>query len=317
MPEDTLGITADNATVTADENLQTTDSADTSQTEPKPKYKYKSNGIEKEAELEELLSLASKADGADQKFKEAAEAKRQIKNLEARLGKLSKADSDNWEDIIETVGWDKAQKFANTLVRKQLEWEELNQDQRDRILEQQEGEDAKARLRDYESREHQARATQERSLAIDLVDKEVSAALAAARAEGLPIADAPRFAEQVVDELLAYLEYLDREEQAGREITVPPPNALDVARSLQQKANESTSAYVRRLKTSDLRSMLTPEQLRELRQADLDDLYAPIPRESKRPAKDDAINPFDTSNNPRRKKSGDWFKAMEQKLGVK
>lgn len=283
------------------------------------KHKYKANGQEIEVDYDELLTRASKGDGAEKKFNEAH---RMRQELEQKLGRLSKSDADNWEDLIEVIGWEKARKFATTLVQKEIEWEELSDSDKERILARQEAQEAKSKLEQYESREKQTQLQQHQEQAVSIIDQEVSAALAAAKAEGLSIADAPEIVEGVVDELLAYLEYVDREEAAGREVKNPPPSAHDVVRKLQARYDERSSSFVKKLSADALRGMLTPEQLSALRQMEIDGLHgSTLSRATPQREKFDSIDPFSTSDKSkkpsRRAKSDDWFAAMDKRLGVK
>ncbi len=283
------------------------------------KHKYKANGKEIEVEYDELLSRASKGDGAEEKFNQAAKMRRE---LEEKLGRLSKSDADNWEDLIEVIGWEKARKFATTLVQKEIEWEELSEPEKERILARQEAQEAKSKLEKYESKEKQTQLQAHQEQAVSIIDQEVSAALAQAKLEGLSVADAPEIVEGVVDELLAYLEYVDREERAGREVKNPPPSAHDVVRKLQARYDERSSSFVKKLSADALRTMLSPEQLKALRQMEIDGLHGSTPqRAMPRQEKFDSIDPFatgDKSNKPsRRRKSDDWFSAMDKRLGVK
>jgi hypothetical protein len=280
------------------------------------KHKIKANGKELELDYEEVLKRAEKAEGADLKFQEAAQVKRQMKELESKLGKLSAADQDNFLEMIDIIGWEKAQKFANTLVKKQVEWDELSEQQQAQILRDQEAEEAKAELASIRKREQDATAERAKSIALDLVDKDVGEALAYAKEQGLPVG--PKFAEQVVDELLAYLEYCEAEDEAGRKITVPPPTAVDVAKKILGQKTQNTQSFLKKLDAKSLRSMLSPEQLSELRQMQIDELHSPIPRNaSKRQANDESINPFDQKSNEKPRSSKGWFDAMDKKFGVK
>lgn len=281
------------------------------------KHKIKSKGKEVELDYDELRKRAEKADGADQIFQEQAQVRKQLKEMESKLGKLSAADQDNFLEMVEIIGWEKAQKFANTLVKKQIEWEELSDHEQQRILKDQEAEEAKAELAKLKGKEQDANAQRDRSIAMDLIDKEVGEALAYAKENGLSIAEAPRFAEKVVDELLAYLEFCEAEEKAGREVRTPPPTAVDVAKMLQSRKTEGTQSFLKKLDAKSLRSMLSPEQLKELRQSEIDDLYTPIPRNaSKRQVTDESINPFQSKKEEPRG-TNDWFAAMDKALGVK
>lgn len=284
------------------------------------KHKYKANGKDIEVDYDELLARASKAEGADQKFAEAKQVQRQLKELESKLGRLSKADENNFLEMVEMIGWEKAQNFANTLVKKQLEWEELSEQDQRALLRERELEEREARLQDFESNEARKRDETSRSAALEAVDKEISSVVQIADEAGLSVARSPKFVEDVVDVYLSYLEYVDREEAAGRDVNSPPPTPIEVARIVQQRYDELSGGYLKKLKGSDLKSMLSPEQLKELRESQIDDLYVMNPRDSgKQKTASDSINPFEEKSNTssKGKPSEDWFKAMDKKLGVR
>lgn len=280
------------------------------------KHKIKAKGKEIELDYETLLKKAEKAEGADVVFQEAAATKKELKALQAKIARLSSGEADPFE-VIETMGFENAKKFADTLTRKQLEWEELSEAEQNQVLKDMAAEEDKRKLSAYEKREEEARNAASLNQAMSLIDQEVGEALAFAKEQGLSLAESPRFAEKIVDELLAWLEYAEAEEKSGRSVTTPPPSAKDVAARLLARKTQGTQEYLKKLDVKSLKSMLSKEQLAELRQAEIDDLYSTIPRNASKRQAEDQINPFETKKVESPRSSNDWFAAMDKKLGVK
>lgn len=281
------------------------------------KHKIRAKGKDIEVDYDTLLSKASLAEGANEKFKEAKELKQAF---EDRLGRLSNAEMENWDEIIDLIGVEKALKFASTINEKQSYWNELSDEQREDLLFRHEAELAKQELESLkgkEKREAQERASREAYQAIDL---EVSEALAEAKANGVPLSDFPDIALGVVDEMLMVLEQIEAEEKAGRKWNGKPPTAKDVVKRLQGQYEERSASYIKKLNAKQLKSMLSPEQLAELRQEELDTLYAGsspnrmTSQESR--IKQNASN-YQNQNGPVRAKSNDFFKNMDEKYGVR
>lgn len=280
------------------------------------KHKFKANGKEIEVDYDDLLSKASLAEGANQKFQEA---KAMRKELEEKLGRLSNAEADNLDEIIETLGIDKVLKIANTISEKELYWNQLSEEEREDLLYRQKADAALNELEALKGKERQAAQQQAQIEAYNVINDEIGEALALAKAEGVPLADLPEIAEGIVDEMLAFLEFMEREEKEGRKLTSPPPSAKDVVKKLQGKYEERSSTYLKKLNAKQLKSMLSPEQLADLRKEEIDSLYGSnSPRRTSQQA-DEVIKPFSNQdeNQSKPRKSDDWFKQMDKKLGVR
>ena len=280
------------------------------------KHKFKANGKEIEVDYDDLLSKASLAEGANQKFQEA---KVMRKELEDKLGRLSNAEADNLDEIIETLGIDKVLKIANTISEKELYWNQLSEEEREDLLYRQKADAALNELEALKGKERQAAQQQAQIEAYNVINDEIGEALALAKAEGVPLADLPEIAEGIVDEMLAFLEFMEREEKEGRKLTSPPPSAKDVVKKLQSKYEERSGTYLKKLNAKQLKSMLSPEQLADLRKEEIDGLYGSnSPRRTSQQA-DEVIKPFSNQdeNQSKPRKSDDWFKQMDKKLGVR
>ncbi len=275
------------------------------------KHKLKVNGKEEELDYDKLLERASRVSGADEKFKRASE-------IEKRYERVKDPNAENFDELVELLGYQKATKFARQLVLDEMKWDELTEEQQDAIIARREADLSKKKLSEYEEREKSARIEAERGAALEIVDREVGDALAAARAEGVPVADLPEIVEQVVDEMIAYLEWYESEEKEGRRPSRPPPSPKDVIGKLQGRYDERSGAYLKKLPVEKLKSLLSKEQLSALRAAEINDLRSPIPRGTKTPDDKGSIDPFQEERRPResrRMKSDDWFTQMNKKLG--
>lgn len=279
------------------------------------KHKYKAKGKEIEVDYETLLSKASLADGANEKFAEAKALKQQF---EDRMGRLSNAEMENWDEIIDMIGVDKALKFASTINEKHSYWNELSEEQREDVLYRHEAELAKQELESLKGKEKQAATQQASREAYDAINQEIGDALAEAKALGIPLADLPDIAIGIVDEMLMVLEQIEAEEKAGRKWSGKAPTAKDVVKRLSGQYEERSSSYVKKLNAKQLKSMLTPEQLAELRQEEIGSLYqgaTPNRMTSKEPATNTASN-TNQNQSPIRGTSSDVFKELDKKYGV-
>lgn len=292
------------------------------------KHKYKAMGREVEVDYDELIARASKADGADAKLRQAAELRKKTdadlshyKKIEERFNRLKDPSAEDFDDLVEIMGEEKARKIAEKLVWKQIEWDELSPEKQDAIKEKRRADDAEKKLKSRDEQEAEKVRLVNQKKAYQIIDKEIGDAIAEAKADGISVADMPEMIEGVVDEMIAFLEYVEDCEEKGIRISRPPPSPKDVIRKLQSRYDDRSTAYLSRLPIDKIKSMLSKEQLAAIRQSEVDQLYAPIPKsgtQQQKPDKD-AIDPFaaekPTKKNNRRMKSDQWFAAMEKKIG--
>lgn len=280
------------------------------------KHKYKAKGKEIEVDYDTLLSKASLADGAQETFKEAKEIRQEF---EDRLGRLSNAEMENWDEIIDLIGVEKALKFASTVNEKHSYWTELSEEQREDILFRHEAELAKQELESLKGKEKQAAVQQASREAYAAINQEIGEALEEAKANGVPLSDLPDIATAIVDEMLMVLEQIEAEEKAGRKWSGKAPTAKDVVKKLQGQYEDRSATYIKKLNAKQLKSMLTPEQLAELRQEEIDALHsgATPNRMTSQSEQVNRTNYNQNQNVPVHKKSNDFFKDMDKKYGVR
>jgi hypothetical protein len=151
--------------------------------------------------------------------------------------------------------------------------------------------------------------------AMKVIDDEIKQVLEAGRKEGLSVADIPEATELIIDEMLAYLEYCDEQEKDGKPIRQAPPSHRDVLQKIQEREDVRSSANIKRLSVEQLRKVLTKEQLSQLRQSEIDQLYAPT-----QPAGRSTKQTVDSDSRQSSKKTvmstNDYFKKLDTKYGV-
>lgn len=310
--------------VTDNSISQTTDTKEVPATpspdEPwkKVKHKYKAMGEEHEVDYDELVKRAEKGHGSEKRLAEAARKEKEIESEKARLKKLRDPSDEDFTDLIELMGFDKAKKFADKLVWDQIQWDELPDHEKKRILAEQERDEAKSKL---SKREEEDQRRQQEQLFVEadrVINQEITRVLADAKKQGLSVADMPEAKDLIIDEMLAYINYMDEMEAKGLPIQTPPPSHEDVLRKIQERYDTSSGAYVKRLSVEQLMKVLSKEQLSALRQAEIDQLYAPIPGLQGRSTKtqtDDIPTDRPSRKAERIMKTDDFFKRMDKRYG--
>lgn len=285
----------------------------------KAKHKYKAAGKEYEVDYDELVKRAEKSHGADERFRQASEKEKEILEVKKKLEKIKDPSQEDWEELIDLIGWDKAQKFADNLVWNQIKWKELSKEQQEAIQAKYEADAAKSELQRIKERDAQREAEAQRQQSMQIIQNEIDAVLEIGRKEGLPAADIPEIQEMIIDEMIAYLEAAEAAENQGKRMPAPPSHE-DVLRRIQDRYSERSDTYIKRLSVDGLKKLLTKEQLEGLRQAEIDQLYASTPKSgtTSQKAADD-FDPFQRRERPKNKnrvmRTDDFFSQMDQKFG--
>lgn len=280
----------------------------------KQKHKYKAAGQEYEVEYDELVKRAEKAHGAETKLANASKIE---KDMKARLEKLKDPQSEDFDELIDLIGFEKAKKFADKLVWEQIQWDELpDQEKRARIA-QTKADEAEGKLKRYEETQETQQKTQMAQQAMSVIEQEIKQVLEDGRKEGLSVADIPEATELIIDEMLAYLEYCDQQEKDGKPITQAPPSHRDVLQKIQEREDVRSGSYIKRLSVDQLKKVLSKEQLAQLRQAEIDQLYAPT-QSAGRSQQNQNTNeaPPRQSNGRKVMSTNDYFKNMDSKYGA-
>lgn len=283
----------------------------------KVKHRYKAAGGDVEVDYDELIKRAQKADGADKRFQEAAQKE---KDAKTRFEKLKDPNSEDFDELIELIGYEKAKKFADRLVWDQIQWDELPEHEKKRLQAEKRAQKSESELEQIKSKAAQQEVEQNRITAMSIIQKELDTVIALGQKDGIAVANLPKdeIEEMICDEMANYLEWMESEEKAGRTIKTPPPSHEDVLRKIQERYDQRSDVYVKRLSVDQLQKLLTKEQLEGLRQAEIDQLYAstPAPRGTKQTQE---IDPFERRQSPkkqdRRMRTEDYFKKLEQSFG--
>lgn len=278
----------------------------------KQKHRYKAGGQDYEVDYDELVKRAEKGHGAEKRFAEASKMEKEIKS---RLHKLSDPQSEDFDDLINLIGFDKAKKFADKLVWEQIEWDELPDHEKRSRISQQRADEAESKLRSYEETAEGSKKTQMATQAMQVIDQEIKQVLEAGRKEGLSVADIPEATELIVDEMLNYLTYCDEQEAEGKPIRQAPPSHRDVLQRIQEREDARTGSHIKRLTLEQLKKALSKDQLSQLRKAEIEQLYAPTQPagRSTKPSNDSDVP---RSNGKKVMSTNDFFKNLDSKFGV-
>jgi mannitol-1-phosphate/altronate dehydrogenase len=238
------------------------------------------------------------------------------KEIKGRLEKLKDPQSEDFDELINLIGFEKAKKFADKLVWEQIQWDELPEHEKRARIAQNRADAAEERLKTYEETQQGQQKAQVAQQAMQVIDQEIKQVLEEGRKSGLSVADIPEATELIIDEMLAYLQYCDEQEKDGRPIRQAPPSHRDVLQKIQDRENIRSGAYIKRLSVEQLKSVLTKEQLSQLRQSEIEQLYAPTQPAGRNTTKA-RDEPF--VRRPENKKvmsTNDFFKNMDSKYGV-
>lgn len=315
---------AESTPAAANTNVESAEPKGQSKTVPdepwrKVKHKMKSAGAVEEVDYDELVKRAEKYQGSEKRLAEASRKEKEIESEKKRLERLRDPKNEDFEDLIELIGFDKAKKFADRLVWDQIQWDELSDAEKRRIIAEQERDSLKSDLDKRNAADQKKERERLFTEADRVITEEIERVLTDARSQGLSVADIPEAKDLIIDEMLAYIAYMDKMEAEGLPITTPPPSHEDVLRTIQGRYDTSSSAYIKRLSVEKLMTLLTKEQLTALRQAEIDQLYAPIPgyQGRSKPQKDQS-----EKETPRRRtgekpkmKTDDFFKTMDKRFG--
>ena len=279
----------------------------------KQKHKYKAAGQEYEVDYDELVKRAEKGHGAEKKFADASKIEKEMKS---RLEKLKDPQSEDFDELINLIGFEKAKKFADKLVWEQIQWDELTDHEKKARIAQQRADEAESKLKSYEEKQQGSEKALMSQQAMQVIDTEIKQVLEAGRKEGLSVADIPEATELIIDEMLAYLEYCDEQDKDGKPIRQAPPSHRDVLQKIQEREDLRSSANIKRLSVEQLRKVLTKEQLSQLRQSEIDQLYAPTQPAGRSTKQTIENNDSRPSAKKKVMSTNDYFKNLDSKYGV-
>lgn len=282
----------------------------------KVKHKFKAAGEVHEVDYDELVKRAEKAVGAEKRLAEAA---RKEKEIEARLNKLQTVET--FEDVVDLFGGDeRARILAEKFVWEKIQHEEaeakLTPEQKKARDAEKKAAEAEQKLKDLEEASRKKDQEAQSSIAAELINREVDTALKEAEEAGLPPEDVPKFLEDLFENMILHLEYLEDCEEAGVPPSKAPLSPRDVLRKLQDKHSERSTTWLKRLSAKELKSLLSAEQLEELRRAEVEQLIQPSTQNRatrKQSSNVEPVNPFTQKTEDKRKpNTKDWFSQMDK-----
>lgn len=285
----------------------------------KVKHKFKAAGEVLEVDYDDLVKRAEKATGAEKRL---AEASRKEKEIESKLKRLESIEHID-DDVLNLLGGsERAQNLLEKFVYDKMVAEEeekkLTPAERTARDEKKRADDAEQKLKDLEEASRSKDKDAQRDAAASMINHEIDLAIAEAEKEGLSPQDVPKFLEDLFENMILHLEYLDDCEKAGTDPDQSPLSPRDVLRKLQDKDSERATSWLKKLAPKDLRALLSDEQLDGLRKSDVEALLAPSTQNratssrSKKP--DEPVNPFQEPKEPKKRpNTRDWFSAMDNR----
>jgi len=284
------------------------------------KHKFKANGREIEVPYEDLITRAAKAEGAEAKLQEASRLRKAEEERRKRWQSEEYELSD--DEIIEQFGSvDRFQRLAEEAIWKRMNYEKLSPAERKALQLEQENK----RLKDEDDRrkqnEEKSRGDAMLQDSVKRIDRLVTDAIEDAKASGIMVADLPEAMELMLDEYMAHLEYLKDLDSQGIPIPKDELSHKKVLERIQGRYNERTLGYIGKLPASELRKILSKEQIAALRQEEVSSLHGGNilqPRTSQTQQKEQSV--FDRKKpapDQRRMKSKDLWAKMDELHGGK
>lgn len=317
---------ADTSPLTANENSTEANATEqiTETVEPwrKVKHRMKSLGEVEEIDYDELVKRAEKAMGSEKRLAEAA---RKEKEIQGKIDKMKTVEDLN--EIVDLMG---GEARARPLLEKFL-WDKIQAEESEAKLSPTEREakkradeaekkakDAQDRLDALDKAAKEENTAASRNKANAIINNEINEAISLAEKEGLSPEDVPYMVEQLIENMLVHLEYLEDCEAADLAPTKSPLSPRDVLRKIQDKHSDRSRSWLKKLSAKDLQALLSSEQLDGLRRSEIEALTQPSTQNratSKQNKKSDApVDPFTQPKETRKKpNTKDWFSAMDQR----
>lgn len=283
------------------------------------RHKLKANDREKEVDYQTLRSLAEKGLGADELFRKAA-------TKEKHWGKiLEAARTGDFSALEALIGEEAAVKWAESRIRKEMEWDGLTKEQQEVIKERRRREAAEEKAKSYEDKEKEREDAVFQQQAAELVDKEMNDAFAQVGLKPTPeligwVCDYKE-ASMIGDdgELVDGISYIEAVKKAQRRFKREAPSVYS---SMSPEDQDSyVTSLLESLPVERLRAALPKHVLDALRKADLEDVRSQDPHRSRGGTTLDstaqAMSGRRTEAKRVRMTTDEYFKSMEQKLAKK
>lgn len=240
------------------------------------------------SELEASYGLQK---SSNKRFEEAAHLRKEVDEL---LDTFQRGDLSALKEFIPE---DKLYDYAESLLRKKIEWEETPEEQKARILAEKERDELKSQLEEYSKKEQEQIINYANDLAAEELDSEIGTALEKLAESHGTIVNTPEFIQDVARIMLAQLE-----SGAGN---VDSDKAAQMA---LKKWKSRFGKYVGGISQDELGKFLTKEQIARLRKSDLDTALNQFPEYGKKGG--EKIS----RKKDRRMNLNDYFSTLDQQL---
>jgi hypothetical protein len=297
----------------------------------KVKHRFKAMGEVHEVDYDDLVKRAEKATGAEKRLAEAARKEKEI------MGKIDRLKTvDDFNEVVELLGGDERarpllEKFLWDKIKREEEEARLTPAERDARKKADEAErkakEAQDRLDALNKAAEDESKAKQRNAANEIINREIEDAIAEAEKEGLSPEDVPYMVEELIQNMILHLEYLEDCEDAGIPATKSPLSPRDVLRKIQEKDTKRTRSWLTKLSPADLKQLLSAEQLEGLRKSEIEALTQPSTLNrataQRQKAKDATpIDPFEAEKEAKRKSrkrpnTRDWFGAADKFYGIR
>ncbi len=161
------------------------------------KHKVKINGNEQEVTYEDLLAGYQLREASQKRFQEASELAKQTQPLKQFVEMLRSGDLTGLEHIVPE---DVLRKFSEQQLRKYVEWQELPEAERARVVAERERDQYKSELQKRHEEQERARMEQIEHQEAAKIDTQISEAVSEL---GEDVKITPRFVRRVAEHLLA------------------------------------------------------------------------------------------------------------------
>lgn len=256
------------------------------------KHRVKIDGNELEIPYEELLSGYQLNKSSKTRFDEAAKMR---KGVEDFVSRLKEGDFSVLEDFVPK---ENIRNWAEKELTEYVQWEELPEYEKKRIIAEQERDKYKRQIETREQKELEEQRIHVENQASEEIDNEISEAIEILRkSSGFEV---PVTAELVQDIARLMLSQL----QEGND----KPSAHEATKKIWDRYRKKFGTYVSSLSSADLRGILTPSQLKALRNEELENAMSSMPTN---------IRQIKSEEKPRKQREkqdvNDFFAKMDKK----
>lgn len=277
-------------------------SESTATTSPQPqildfkgtKHKVKLDGKEVEWDYDRLVAEAQKSNVAERRFQEAASLRKSVEDL---VGGMKNKDISAFKRIAEAVGPDNFRELAENYLLEHLEFEQLPEAEKRRIMAERRAEELDKKLQDREKAEAEGKRLQAQQVAYQEIDTEIAGALKS-YPKSLPEAAKTRVTARIVERMIASL--------STNKDKLPAARVLELeSKALDGELRDWLSSK----SPEELEQILPKSVLDGLRKASLDLARSQFPRRDAT-----SSNKPENSKKPQRMSVEERFKLLEKRF---